>query len=585
MSNYAILRTAKLKSWGNIGGSLGHTYRQSGMAPNADPKRLGKNRVLVGTPGDGASDIRKRIDSLGKKTRSNAVLVVEHMLTMSPEWAVGKSKKQIDYWVKENVKWLQNRYGKDNVAHAVLHLDETTPHIAAFVVPEVNGSLNARELFGGREKMSELQSSYADAMKPMGLQRGLEGSKARHQTVKNFYATVNQVEASSKEQFRKISKSTPYPEPSIRSVVSKSQREGERAEWEKKDQGRKATLVKTAGKAITSALMLKREVDMLKDENSALTAENEHLKQRLAGAYEELALPKDEISKLRKLDISAVAERLGYFDAVQKGENSIDLVKRINGFDYGQAVAWLYDEFGAAGAVQAVRSNLEINPPTRPFTKSENAIKRSIATQLSALGCDKFRVSLISNDNSSAPYIPGKSGDGEYFYSRNDIQNLIPYFRYENNVGGRHVFITPMDDHAYYVLLDDLRISPEKLEEKGFEPCLVQKTSWNSTQAVLKVPKTDVIRDDVLKVFNELNKEMGDTSISGLRHPMRLAGFRNMKPKHEREGQYPFVSVVSAVNRYCRQTWNLIKQKSRPDQVDQDTILKKPERQTRQPKM
>jgi len=64
-----------------------------------------------------------------------------------------------------------------------------------------------------------------------------------------------------------------------------------------------------------------------------------------------------------------------------------------------------------------------------------------------------------------------------------------------------------------------------------------------------------------------------------------LAGFRNMKPKHEREGQYPFVSVVSAVNRYCRQTWNLIKQKSRPDQVDQDTILKKPERQTRQPKM
>jgi len=248
-------------------------------------------------------------------------------------------------------------------------------------------------------------------------------------------------------------------------------------------------------------------------------------------------------------------------------------------------VAWLYDEFGAAGAVQAVRSNLEINPPTRPFTKSENAIKRSIATQLSALGCDKFRVSLISNDNSSAPYIPGKSGDGEYFYSRNDIQNLIPYFRYENNVGGRHVFITPMDDHAYYVLLDDLRISQEKLEEKGFEPCLVQKTSWNSTQAVLKVPKTDVIRDDVLKVFNELNKEMGDTSISGLRHPMRLAGFRNMKPKHEREGQYPFVSVVSAVNRYCRQTWNLIKQKSRPDQVDQDTILKKPERQTRQPKM
>jgi len=584
MTNFAICRTAKLKTWGNIGGSMGHTYRQSGMAPNADPKRLGKNRVLVGTPGDGTADIRKRIDSLGKEPRSNAVLVVEHMLTMSPEWAVGKTKKQIDHWAKENVKWLQKRYGKDNVAHAVLHMDETTPHIAAFVVPEVNGSLNARELFGGRQKMTELQNSYAEAMAPMGLQRGLEGSKARHQTVKNFYATVNQVEASGNAQLRKISKPTPYPEPSIRSVVSKSQREVERQEWEKQDLGRKAGLVKTAGKAITATKTLSAQVRTLKDQNSTLQAENEHLRQRLTGAYEQLALPKDEVSKLRKLDISAVAERLGHLDVVQRGENAIDLVKRINGFDYGQAVAWLYDEFGAAPAAAAVRENLDVAPPVRPLTKSEKAIKQVVRRQLDGLGCDNFRISLIAPDGQGAPYLPGKSGTEERFYSRADIENMIPYLRYENNVGGRHIFITPMDDHAYYVLLDDLRVSPEKLEEKGFKPCLVQKTSWDSTQAVLKVPKADVARDDVVKVFNELNKEMGDTSISGLRHPMRMAGFRNLKPKHERDGQYPFVTVVAAVNRYCRQTWELIKQKTRPD-LDQATIQKRPSGGRKGPKL
>lgn len=52
---------------------------------------------------------------------------------------------------KENIQWLEKTYGKDNVVHAALHMDESTPHIAAYIVPEKDGKLNCREFLGGRE--------------------------------------------------------------------------------------------------------------------------------------------------------------------------------------------------------------------------------------------------------------------------------------------------------------------------------------------------------------------------------------------------------------------------------------------------
>jgi len=559
MTNFAILRTAKLKTYGNIGGSIGHTYRKNNLAPNANSRLTSHNKTLVGNKDNPIEDIRKRIDSLNCKIRSDNVLCIEYLLTSSPEFFKGKTKKQIDLWASKNIEFLQKTHGKENVVHCVLHLDETTPHLVAYVIPEHQGKLNAKEFLGGREKMRNLQSQYSREMSKFGLSRGIEGSKARHQKVKTFYTDVNNISKAAKKELENISKPAEYPVPTLKAVFSKEHRETEKINFQKEDKQRKERLVKTAGKALLSAKEANKLLRDVKQENSAMTAEIEYLKQRLSDVYDQLELPKDEISKLRKLDISQVAERLGYFDEIKKGENSIDLVKRINSFDYQQSVAWLSHEFGSAGAAAAVRENLEIEKPARPFSKSENVMKKNIITQLDALGCDKYRISLIPNEGSGVPYLPGKSGTEEKFYSKAEIVNLIPYLRYENNAEKKNVFITPMDDHAYYVLLDDLNIENEQFLKLGFKPCLIQNTSWNSKQAVLKIPKSEIDRADVITFFNSMNKEMGDKSITGLRHAMRLAGFRNLKPKHEKEGLFPFVKLRYAVNQFCKKSYEIIK--------------------------
>jgi len=208
----------------------------------------------------------------------------------------------------------------------------------------------------------------------------------------------------------------------------------------------------------------------------------------------------------------------------------------------------------------AMNEYLHDNKPGRPLCKAEQTIKPLVEQQLNALGCDKYRITIIPVDENQKPYLPGKRKDKEEkFYTREEVVDLIPMLRYENNKG-KHICITPMDDNAQYILIDDCRLSTDDvdgigldLEKTGIKPCLVQKSSWASTQVILKVPKA-LERDDVNKHFVALNREYGDQKISGLRHGFRLAGFKNVKPKHLKNGQYPFVEIVSAVNRFCTTT-------------------------------
>ncbi|MCM1352981.1 MAG: plasmid recombination protein, partial [Alistipes senegalensis] len=93
-------------------------------------------------------------------------------------------------------------FGKENIVSAGLHLDEKTPHIHATFVPIVTTErkrkkqeertikryrtksasrprLCADEVIS-RIKLKEYQDTYAAAMAKYGLQRGIEGSEARH---------------------------------------------------------------------------------------------------------------------------------------------------------------------------------------------------------------------------------------------------------------------------------------------------------------------------------------------------------------------------------------------------------------------
>ena len=183
---YAIMRTAKLKTAGNVGASLSHTYRERETL-NANPEQTAKNEILV------EGNMEKMEQMLdGVKMRSDAVQGIELFMGTSPDFFEGKTKAQINEWRDKSMNWAKETFGEQNILSAVMHKDEQTPHLAVHIVPVKDGKLNAKSWLGGREKLSDLQDSYHKSVEGLGLDRGEHGSKARHEEVKKYYDRVQE---------------------------------------------------------------------------------------------------------------------------------------------------------------------------------------------------------------------------------------------------------------------------------------------------------------------------------------------------------------------------------------------------------
>lgn len=188
---YVILRTQKLKSGHAVRRSLMHAFREQDT-PNADPTRASEN-THIGAKS--AQEALARFNArLPEKVRSNAVLGIEYLISASPEDMHGKTRKEQDAYFRDALKWLQAKHGAENVVYAGVHRDETTPHMYAYVVPiDDRGKLNCRHFLGGSKALNVMQTEFFQAIgKFHGLQRGIEGSKARHTTVKEYYGRVNE---------------------------------------------------------------------------------------------------------------------------------------------------------------------------------------------------------------------------------------------------------------------------------------------------------------------------------------------------------------------------------------------------------
>jgi hypothetical protein len=223
---FAIMRCAKLKG-GAIAASDRHTERAMNT-PNADLDRTESNLRLRGEKGE---DLKQKIEAVitdaqaqtGQRIRKDAVRCVEFFFGASPEYfekplTAEQEKIELERGIKQRVidrqKELEFYRKVDEFMNqleergfvfvkAVAHRDEQTPHVVAYAVPlDKNKRLNCKAHLGGRDKLSALQDEYAEAMKSLGLQRGIRGSQAEHQRVKTWYGKVELLDQAVKDRDR-----------------------------------------------------------------------------------------------------------------------------------------------------------------------------------------------------------------------------------------------------------------------------------------------------------------------------------------------------------------------------------------------
>lgn len=211
---YAVLHLEKAK--GADSGMSAHIERTI-HPKNAGPKRTHLNRELIMFP-EGVRNrteaIQHRLNTAGLKRKigKNQVQAIRIVLTGSHD-----DMKQIEQngrlgeWCKDNIDWLRNTYGANNVVSVVLHMDEETPHLHATIVPIVEGErrkqkkeqtvkkkyrtkapaprLCADEVMS-RAHLIRYQDTYAELMAKYGLQRGIKGSEAQHISTHEYYRSL-----------------------------------------------------------------------------------------------------------------------------------------------------------------------------------------------------------------------------------------------------------------------------------------------------------------------------------------------------------------------------------------------------------
>lgn len=175
---------------GSVAASMQHCYRER-ETHNADQERTPDNQHLGAKSTDEAMGKLRAL--LPEKRRKDAVLAVEYVMTASPEWFAKATPEQEQAFFQRSLQWLADKYGADRIVTASIHRDEATPHLSAFVVPLTQDKrLSAKEFIGSRDKMRSDQTSYAGRVADLGLERGIEGSKATHQTIQQHYAAIQQ---------------------------------------------------------------------------------------------------------------------------------------------------------------------------------------------------------------------------------------------------------------------------------------------------------------------------------------------------------------------------------------------------------
>lgn len=169
---FCIMRTEKRKRT-DLGGIQKENTRTATEYNNKVSPGMDILNVTLRESNNWLRDIDNEIKTAGARTRSNSVLALDTLYTASSEFFQGKTNEENDTFFRDCLKFHERHFG--HIISAVIHYDETTPHLHVISVPLTqDGRLSARDVIGNKAKMSKAQDEFFEQVgKGYGLERGI----------------------------------------------------------------------------------------------------------------------------------------------------------------------------------------------------------------------------------------------------------------------------------------------------------------------------------------------------------------------------------------------------------------------------
>ena len=598
--NLAVLRVEPVHAI-DLGAMGAHHDRSVEPDGHIDASRSHFNMQLIGS-GHTRLDALTVIES-AKSAKSGGPVAAEGILTAGVDffdenysgWREDGSILQT--WIDANLDFLQS--GKvGTVTSAVLHLDEVAPHIHFVSIPITDVRLKNR--YGERmenkisygaifadskkhlaecrkagttstdTKLGRLQTEYSRYVATVGLKRGVS-SKKKHETPKQYRDRI----AAAEQAVPMQPITQRLVEPPVLSVTDKLD-VMTRGVGAKVMQVQQEKLVAVANEAVIRG-ELARGAAALVIQNAELKGQIETLQKSLKEKdmvmqqqADSLKRNGDHMKAIRELEPKQLMQLMNYSKEqldpiVSSGKkwNAVNAVMQLDNLDFKSATQALLVSTGNAEAVaeaaaehtrQEVIASIPkengIIPPSVKKSAVHGRQEKEVIRELEAIAAAKYRITLMHNDRNKPTINLGKSrteGEHERFYTATEVLELLPTLAYRN-AQGYNVFITPIPDAMeHFILIDDIK-NMEAVKE--YHPSLILQSSPKSQQALLKV-SSNFTSEELNGYFRKLNNELGDPKITGVIHPLRLAGFTNRKPKYkDSRGYFPFVSIIESAGGY-----------------------------------
>lgn len=246
-------------------------------------------------------DIQDEINRAGAKTRSNSVVALDAIYTASGEFFKDKSTEECNRYFQDCLQFHQKKFG--HVISAVVHYDETTPHMHILSVPLTqDGRLSAREIIGNRANLSRMQTEFFEQVgKEYGLERGIQmdgQEKKKHITAQEHkLRQVKQEKAREEEELEAIK----HSKKSARERATRAREQAERQQAENR-----------ALKVVESEI--RDKVEREQEKAKQLAKMNQTARQELKEVKERLEILKPYLSQAEQKQLEEQQKQLEWDD-------------------------------------------------------------------------------------------------------------------------------------------------------------------------------------------------------------------------------------------------------------------------------
>lgn len=203
-----------------------------------------------------------------------------------------KRDPQIENWARDIYSFMAKKYGEENIASFIVHLDELNPHIHCTLLPICDNKFNYKKIFAGKNKFEfgdksrKLHNELAEVNAKYGLERGsnIIETGARHKTTEEYRRELN-------ETNRKLSEH-----------IESQKKLSEELDTQNKIAEKRVKGLTTMIENLTSQkTKIEEEIDSLKKQGDTSSAKVRELQEQLRGINDKIDDKQMKLARAQEL--------------------------------------------------------------------------------------------------------------------------------------------------------------------------------------------------------------------------------------------------------------------------------------------